>query len=79
MAASEDRNRLDREEQTNDNELEQYGVWVKAGPEDVDENEAEDEAFALTDLGDEELEDAEMELIGGDEDEPDFTADEVSI
>ncbi|MFW5788328.1 MAG: hypothetical protein ACOCW3_00180 [Spirochaetota bacterium] len=79
MAASEDRNRLDREEHTQDSDLEQYGVWVKAGPEDVDENAAEDEAFALTDLGDEELEEAEMDLLAGEEDEPDFSADEVSI
>jgi pilus assembly protein FimV len=79
MAVSEDRNRLDREEHTQNSDLEQYGVWVKAGPEDVDENAAEDEAFALTDLGDEELEEAEMDLLAGEEDEPDFSADEVSI
>jgi pilus assembly protein FimV len=80
MAASEDRNRLDREEQTQDSELEQYGVWVKAGPEDVDENDAEDEAFALTDLGDEELEEAEFDLLAADEQEPDFSAtDEISL
>ena len=38
MAASEEQNRLNTE-QTQDGELEQYGVWVKAGPEDVDESE----------------------------------------
>lgn len=57
MAASEDQNRSGIDEMQ-DNELEQYGVWVKAGPEDVDESEAEDEAFALADLEDEELGDA---------------------
>ncbi|MFP4378444.1 MAG: hypothetical protein ACLFP4_15475 [Spirochaetales bacterium] len=39
-----------------DQELEQYGVWVKAGPEDVDEAEAEDEGFALADLSEDDLE-----------------------
>ncbi len=63
MAASEEQNRLNTE-QTQDGELEQYGVWVKAGPEDVDESDAEDEAFTLTDLGDEDLDDAELDLLG---------------
>ncbi|MFW6313163.1 MAG: hypothetical protein ACOC2N_04690, partial [Spirochaetota bacterium] len=63
MAASEEQNRLNTEH-TQDSELEQYGVWVKAGPEDVDESEAEDEAFTLTDLGEDELDEAELDLLG---------------
>ena len=53
MAASEDQNI-----QTNpqdDSELEQYGVWVKAGPEDVDDGD-DDDAFGLADLAEDELE-----------------------
>ncbi len=67
MAASEDQNRLNSD-RAQDSALEQYGVWVKAGPEDVDENEAEDGAFALTDLGDESLEEGEGDLLGFDQD-----------
>src|SRR6056297_3748162 len=36
-----------------DEDLEEYGVWVKAGPEDVDENEGES-LFGLADLDEEE-------------------------
>ena len=37
---------------TPDEELEQYGVWVKAGPEDYVEPQGDDEGFALSDLED---------------------------
>ena len=47
-----------------DSELEQYGVWVKAGPEDVDESDAEDDAYTLTDLGDDEsFDDPDADLL----------------
>lgn len=49
-------------------ELQQYGVWVKAGPEDVDESEAEDDALGMSDIS----EDFDDELLGEDlfEEEP---------
>ncbi len=40
-------------------DLEEYGVWVKAGPEDVDENEGES-LFGLADL-DEDVDDSDEE------------------
>jgi len=72
-----------------DQELEQYGVWVKAGPEDVDEAEAEDEGFALADLSEDELElsSAGLDELGSeasvdtdDEFSEDFTiGDDISL
>lgn len=50
MAVSEEQNQQEANHSVNESELEQYGVWVKAGPEDVIEAEAEDEAFTLDDL-----------------------------
>ena len=46
-------------------ELEQYGVWVKAGPEDVEE-EIQDSDFALEDLDSSEgnLSSEEEDLLG---------------
>ena len=62
MAAYED----ERSEQTNesvtDSELEQYGVWVKVGPEDVSDDEPSADDFALSDLAEDELEPAENEF-----------------
>ncbi len=73
MTASEDQSRLNSD-RAQDSELEQYGVWVKAGPEDVDESEAEDGAFALTDLGDEAFDAGESDSPGFD---LDLEADEL--
>ena len=55
MAASEHRYRAHSDDSAQDGELEQYGVWVKAGPDDVDEQDAADQTFAISDLGDAEL------------------------
>lgn len=47
-------------------ELDQYGVWVKTGPETVEDESAEPEGFELSDLSDEnvELTSEEEELLG---------------
>jgi pilus assembly protein FimV len=74
MAASEDQNQIGTNNSSDENELEQYGVWVKAGPEDVDESETE-ESFALADLDDTALEAAGQELFG----ETTATAEELDI
>ncbi len=63
MAVSEEQNQQETNHSVDESELEQYGVWVKAGPEDVIEAEAEDEAFSLDDLSEEALADAEPELL----------------
>jgi hypothetical protein len=55
MAGREDQNQPETNHPVDENDLEQYGVWVKAGPEDVIEAEAEDEAFALADLAEADL------------------------
>lgn len=73
MAVSEEQNQQETNHSVDESELEQYGVWVKAGPEDVIETEAEDEAFSLDDLSEEAFADAEPELLtleepAGDED-----------
>ena len=60
MAVSDDRNQHEAQSSLDENDLEQYGVWVKAGPEDVDENGADDGSFELADLGD--------DMLGADED-----------
>ncbi len=59
MPASEDQNIQTGPQ--DDSELEQYGVWVKAGPEDVDDSD--DDAFGLADLGEDELEEADHDLL----------------
>lgn len=72
MAVSEEQNQQETSHSVDESELEQYGVWVKAGPEDVIEAEAEDEAFTLDDLSEDALTDAESELLsseGSTEDE----------
>ena len=67
-------------ESTNDEELEQYGVWVKVGPEDVEDNGIDDE-FELASLSPDEmsgeamLTEEEEQLLGDlEEEEP---ADEL--
>ncbi len=69
MAVSEDQNQQETSHSVDESELEQYGVWVKAGPEDVVEAEAEDQTFSLSDLGD-------SELTGGDSESYPSTDDE---
>lgn len=63
MAVSEDQNQQETNHPIDEGELEQYGVWVKAGPEDVIEAEAEDEAFSLADLSEDELTEAGTDLL----------------
>ena len=64
---------------TSDEELEQYGVWVKIGPEDVDDGPL-DEGFGLDNLSPDELDGEAMltaeeeQLLGNLEEEP---ADEL--
>ena len=67
MAVSEEQNQQETNHSVDESELEQYGVWVKAGPEDVIEAEAEDEGFSLDDLSEEALTDAEGELLASEE------------
>lgn len=47
--ADKDQNQNLEDSTSLDEDLEEYGVWVKAGPEDVDENEGES-LFGLADL-----------------------------
>ena len=61
MAAREQQRSSHFDESAEDGELEQYGVWVKVGPEDVSEAEAGDEDFAFADLSEDELGSVEME------------------
>jgi pilus assembly protein FimV len=51
--ADKDQNQNLDDSSSLDEDLEEYGVWVKAGPEDVDENEGES-LFGLADLDEEE-------------------------
>lgn len=74
MAASDDQNLQDNTQ--NDTELEQYGVWVKTGPEDVDESDADDEAFALSDLGDDELGEDDLLSVDSDLDSLEIDSDD---
>ncbi|MCK4516301.1 MAG: hypothetical protein KAU31_13650 [Spirochaetaceae bacterium] len=67
MAVSEEQNQQETNHSVDESELEQYGVWVKAGPEDVIEAEAEDEGFSLDDLSEEALTDAAPELLASEE------------
>lgn len=57
--ADKDQNQNLEDSTSLDEDLEEYGVWVKAGPEDVDENEGES-LFGLADL-DEESEESPFE------------------
>ncbi|MFP4431284.1 MAG: hypothetical protein ACLFPV_08550 [Spirochaetaceae bacterium] len=50
--ADKDQNQNLEDSTSLDENLEEYGVWVKAGPEDVDENEGES-LFGLSDLDEE--------------------------
>lgn len=61
MAAREQQRSSHFDESAEDSELEQYGVWVKVGPEDVSEAEAGDEDFAFADLSEDELGSVEMD------------------
>ena len=65
MAVSEDQNRNHGYDQ--DGDLEQYGVWVKVDPEDVEESD--EEALDLADLGDDAFDDTEADLLGFEEDD----------
>jgi hypothetical protein len=60
-----DESRLNSEKTAPD-DLDQYGVWVKAGPETVEEESADLEGFELSDLSEEgaELTSEEEELLG---------------
>ncbi|MBU8913851.1 MAG: hypothetical protein KOO61_07500 [Spirochaetales bacterium] len=78
MAVSEEQNQQETSHSVDESELEQYGVWVKAGPEDVIEAEAEDEAFTLDDLSEDALVDAESELLASEESTGDATIDALS-
>ncbi|TVQ19531.1 MAG: hypothetical protein EA382_16280, partial [Spirochaetaceae bacterium] len=72
MAGREDHNTTNEQRAADDNELEQYGVWVKAGPEDVVEGEAEDDSFALADLTEDQLpDDDELPSLDTEPDEDD--------
>ena len=55
-------------------DLEEYGVWVKAGPEDVDENEGES-LFGLSDLDEEAAEDSFADETTLTNEEEDLLAD----
>lgn len=67
MAAHEEERSAQDNESITDNELEQYGVWVKVGPEDVSDEETSEEDYTLSDLSDDDLEapDAEFSLDDG--------------
>jgi len=54
-------------------DLEQYGVWVKAGPEDVDDQEA-DQSFEMSDLS----EDLDTQSLSGESDLTDEEEDLLS-
>jgi pilus assembly protein FimV len=71
MAVSEDQNQ-ETSHPVNESELEQYGVWVKAGPEDVIEAEAEDEGFSLDDLSEDSLDEIAIAT-------PDSSAEESPV
>ncbi len=81
MAAGEDRNSMQtpspfaHDPVGDEEELQQYGVWVKAGPEDVDESEAEDEAFAMSDI----LDDVELDISLEDDESPEDLFEEEPI
>jgi pilus assembly protein FimV len=67
MAVSEEQNQQETNHSVDESELEQYGVWVKAGPEDVIEAEAEDDGFTLDDLSEDALTDADNDFLVPDE------------
>lgn len=62
MAAYEEERSEQPNESVTDSELEQYGVWVKVGPEDVTDDEPSEDDFSLSDLAEDELEPAENEF-----------------
>ena len=74
MAFNNDYRDNNPEKSADENELEQYGVWVKVGPEEIsaDEGESIDDEFELHDLNSDtadmidegELTDEEEELLG---------------
>lgn len=63
MAVSDDHNQHDDANSLDESDLDRYGVWVKAGPEDVVESDSEDGSFELADLGEEMLADSDESLL----------------